>query len=111
MPRLIRKTAILAKIETTYGVDSTPTGAANAILISNASFNIDYSNVSRDLIRPFLGGSEELAGTRFARAQFDVEWANSGTAGTAPAWGPLLRACGFAEASLSTPVRVEYTPI
>jgi hypothetical protein len=111
MPRLIRKTAILAKVETTYGVDSTPTGAANAILISNASFNIDYSNVSRDLIRPFLGGSEELSGTRFARAQFEVEWANSGTAGTAPAWGPLLRACGFAEASLTAPVRVEYTPI
>lgn len=111
MARLIRKTAILAKTETTYGVDSTPTGAANAILISNASFEVTYNNVSRDLIRPYLGGSEELSGTRFAKATFEVEWANSGTAGTAPAWGPLLRACGFAEASLSTPVRIEYTPV
>lgn len=37
MTRLVRKTAILAKIETTYGTDAVPTGIANAILISNQS--------------------------------------------------------------------------
>ena len=111
MPRLIRKTAILAKIETTQGTDAAPTGAADAILISNASFQVNYNNVSRDLIRPFLGGSDELVGTRFFQCSFDVEFANSGTAGTAPAWGKLLRACGMAEASLLTPSRVEYTPV
>lgn len=111
MGRLVRRTAILAKVETTYGTDSVPTGAANAILVSNASFEINYNNVSRNLIRPFLGGSEQLVGTRFVQLQFDVELANSGTAGTAPAWAPLLRACGFAEAVLTTPARVEYTPV
>jgi len=40
-----------------------------------------------------------------------VELANSGAAGTAPAWGPLLLACGMAEAVLTTPARVEYTPV
>lgn len=111
MGRLIRKTAILAKIEATYNTDPVPTGAANAILISNASFDLTYNNVSRDLIRAYLGGSEQLVGTRFVDIKFEVEIANSGTAGTAPAWGPLLRACGFAEASLTTPTRIEYTPI
>lgn len=111
MPRLIRKTAILAKTETTYGTDSVPTGAANAILVSNASFNLAYNNVERNFIRPFFGGSGQLAGTRFVECSFDVELANSGTAGTAPAWGPLLRACGMAEAVLATPARVEYTPV
>jgi hypothetical protein len=111
MPRLIRKTAILAKTETTYGTDSVPTGAANAILVSNASFNLAYNNVERNFIRPFFGGSGQLAGTRFVECSFEVELANSGTAGTAPAWGPLLRACGMAEALLSTPSRVEYTPV
>lgn len=111
MGRLVRRTAILAKVETTYGTDSVPTGSANAILVSNASFEINYNNVNRDLIRPFLGGTEQLVGTRFVQAQFDVELANSGIAGTAPAWGPLLRACGFAEAALTTPARVEYTPV
>ena len=111
MGRLIRKTAILAKIENTSGTDSVPTGAANAVLVSNASFELSYNNVGRDLVRPFLGGSEQLVGLRFVDIKFDVELANSGTAGTAPAWGPLLRACGFAEASLTTPARIEYSPI
>lgn len=111
MGRLVRKTAILAKIEVTYGTDPVPTGAANAILISNAAFSLNYNNVNRDLIRTYLGGSEQLAGTRFVEASFEVEIANSGTAGTAPAWGPLLRACGFSEASLATPTRIEYTPV
>ena len=111
MGRLIRKTAILAKTEVSYGSDPTPDGTANAILVSNASFNIAYTNVNRDLIRANLGGSEQLAGTRFVECSFDVELANSGTAGTAPAWGPLLLACGMAEALLTTPARVEYTPV
>lgn len=111
MGRLIRKTAILAKTEVNYGTDPTPDGSANAILVSNASFNIAYTNVNRDLIRANLGGSEQLAGTRFVECSFDVELANSGTAGTAPAWGPLLLACGMAEALLTTPSRVEYTPV
>lgn len=111
MGRLVRKTAILAKIETTYGTDPVPTGAANAMLVSNAQFSLSYNNVNRDLIRAYLGGSEQLVGTRFVDCSFEVEIANSGTAGTAPAWGPLLRACGFAEASLTVPTRIEYTPI
>jgi len=111
MPRLIRKTAILAKTETTYGTDSVPTGAANAMLVSNASFNLSYNNVERNFIRPFFGGSGQLAGTRFVEINFEIELANSGTAGTAPAWAPVLRACGMAESVLSTPARVEYTPV
>jgi len=111
MPRLIRKTAILVKTEVTYGVDSVPTGAANAMLVSNATFNLAYNNVERNFIRPYFGGSGQLAGTRFVEINFEVELANSGTAGTAPAWGPVLRACGMAEAILATPARVEYTPV
>lgn len=110
MPRVIRKTAILAKIETTYGTDAVPTGAANAMLISNASFEISYNNVNRDLIRPYLGGSEQLTGTRSVRATFDVEISGSGTAGTAPAYGALLRACGMGEV-VTAGNRVDYTPV
>lgn len=111
MGRLIRKTAILAKVETTYGTDSVPTGGANAILVSNASFGLAYNNVTRGFIRPYFGGGGQLAGTRFVECNFEVELANSGTAGTAPAWAPLLRACGMAESVLATPARVEYTPV
>jgi len=110
MPRLIRKTAILAKIETTYKTDAAPTGLANAIAISNPTFAFSYNNVDRDQMRSYLGGSAQLAGTRYVTLSFDVEVSASGTAGTAPALGPLLRACGMAE-TVTAGQRVEYTPI
>lgn len=110
MPRKVRNTVILAKVETTSGTDAAPTGGSNAIFISNASFEYLYNNVDRDLIRGYLGASEQLAGSRFMRATFDVEISGSGTAGTAPAWGPLLQGCAMAE-TISAGSRVEYNPI
>lgn len=112
MSRYIRNTAILAKIESTYGTDSVPTGAANAMLVSDVSITpLDAQNVDRNLLRGFFGASEQLVGTATVRAGFSVEAAGSGTAGTAPAISPLLRACAMAEASLTTPARTEYTPV
>lgn len=109
--RYIRNTAILAKIESTYGTDSTPTEGANALLVSNVTINpLNANNVDRDLIRPYLGNSEQLVGTAYLELSFDVELAGSGAAGTAPAYGPLLRACGFAE-TLTASVRAEYNPV
>jgi hypothetical protein len=108
MPRYIRNTVILAKTEVTYGTDSTPTEAANAILISNVSINpLSASNVDRALVRPYMGGSEQLVGVSFVDLSFDVEISGAGTAGAAAAYGPLLLACGFAE-TLSVGVRAEY---
>lgn len=99
MPRYMRNTAILAKLEATYGVDPTPTGVANAILISNQSVAYNYNNVNRDLVRPYFGGSEQLAGTRNVEISFDVELSGSGTATTPTAWGAsLLLACGMTQA-------------
>lgn len=109
--RQVRDCAILAKIETTYGVDSVPTGGANAMLVSNQSVNpLQANNVDRALVRPFLGGSEQIVGTRYKEVSFDVEAVGSGTAGTPPAWGPLLRACAMAETIVAV-TRVDYLPI
>lgn len=109
--RLIRNSAILAKIETIYATDAAPTGAANAILVSNLSVNpLSAKNIKRDIIRPYLGGMDELVGPAFVEASFEVELQSSGTLGTPPAWGPLLRAAGFAE-MITALSRVDYTPI
>lgn len=110
MPRYSRNAIILAKVETTVGTDAAPTGASNAILVSNLSINpLNANNVSRDLIRPYFGGSEQLIGSSYVDCEFEVEFQHSGTAGTAAAWDPLLQACGFAAgAPLTTPARVEH---
>lgn len=115
MSLLTRKRTILAKIEAVYGTDPVPTGAANAILVSDLTLTpLDSELASRDLVRPFLGNSEQLPVAVSAQAEFAVEIAGSGTAGTAPAWGPLLRACAFAETLFIAPdptPRAEYLPV
>lgn len=110
MTRKVRNSLILAKIETTVGTDSVPTAADNAILVSNQNVDTSFNNIDRALIRSYFGASEHLAGTRFVQITFDVELSGSGTAGNAPAYGPLLRMCGMAQ-TITAGQRVEYNPI
>lgn len=111
MPLLTRKAIILAKIESVYGTDSTPTGAANAVLVRNVNLNpLDAQFVDRALVRPYLGNSERLPAAKSAALEFEVEIAGGGAAGTAPKYGPLLRACGLSE-TISAGVSVTYAPV
>lgn len=111
MALLSRKRTILAKTEVTYGVDPTPTGAANAILVRNLSITpLSAENVSRDLVRPYLGASEQLIASKYVGCEFEVEMAGSGAAGTAPAYGPLLLACGFTETIVAV-TSATYAPV
>ena len=111
MPLLSRKRTLLAKTEITYGVDPTPTGAANAILVRNLSVTpLNAEIVSRDLVRPYLGASEQLIASRYVACEFEVEMAGSGAAGTAPGYGPLLQACGMSETVVAS-TTVTYAPV
>jgi hypothetical protein len=111
MPLLSRKRLILAKTETTYGTDPTPTGAANAILVRNLEITpLQADTVTRDLIRPYLGNSDQLLAQTRVEVTFEVELAGSGTAGTAPAYGPVLKACGLSE-TVAASTSVTYAPV
>ena len=106
-----KKKVILAKIETTYGTDPTPTGTANAILCMNVNLEpMAGEEVSRNLERPYFGAQEMLPVGLHSVLTFDVEIVGSGTLGTAPAWGPLHRGCACAE-TITAATSVEYTPI
>ena len=53
MPKLHRKRSILAKAESSYGSDPTPTGSANYVQVIDLNIEpIVSDEVSRDLIRP-----------------------------------------------------------
>ena len=98
MAKSMKKMLLLAKKEVTAGTDSTPTAAANAILCrAFMPEPITAEQVQRNLIRPYKGNSGSLTVGEHRKFTFEVEIAGSGTAGTAPAWGLLLEACGFAE--------------
>lgn len=109
-----RRKTILFKSEVTYGTDSTPTGAANAVLVTDLSIeDMQGDKESRNLVRPYFGGQETYHTGPYVQVSFKVELAGSGTAGVAPAYGPILRACGMSETVDPTPVtgKTTYAPV
>jgi hypothetical protein len=97
---LTRKKFLIAKIESTYGTDPSPVGGSDAIQVTNLEVTpIESDNVQATSLQGFIGNSTRstiLANKRVS-ITFDVELSGSGTAGTAPAFGPLLKACGLSE--------------
>ena len=116
MALLTRKRVILIETESSYGTDPTPTGA-DVVLVRDLSITPQSSDVvNRDVVRPYLGASEQLLANTKVECTFSVEFAGSGTAGTAPQFGKALKACGFAEAitdevSGGGNDTVTYTPV
>jgi len=107
---LTRKGLIVAAKESTYGTDASPVGA-DAIKVANINITPLQSDVvSREIIRPFLGNAEQLLANQRVELTFDVELTGSGAAGTAPAYGILLEACGMDVATVAS-TSVTYTPL
>ena len=108
---LTRKRLILAKIESTYGTDPAPTGSSNAILVRSLEVTpLQAEVVNRELITPYMGSSQQLLAQTSVQITFEVELAGSGTAGTAPAYGPLLKACGLSETTVAS-TSTTYAPV
>lgn len=113
MPRLIKKTIVLAKVETTTGTDAVPTGAANALKVFDLSITpLELSSIDVPLMAAWFGAAMSLPGTAFSKCSFSVLLSGAGLAATAPAWGALLLGCANGETTgLVTPNRVEYLPV
>ena len=110
MPLLTRKRLILLETESTYGTDPIPTGV-DAVLVRDLNITPLQSDVvSRDLVRPYLGASEQLLANTRVECTFSVELAGSGTAGTAPRYGKALLACGMSETIVAS-TSVTYAPV
>ena len=110
MALLTRKRLILLESEATYGTDPIPTGA-DAVLVRDLSITpLQSDTVSRELIRPYLGASQQLLANTRVECTFSVELAGSGIAGTAPRYGKALLACGLSETIVAT-TSVTYAPV
>ncbi|UVK45369.1 hypothetical protein BPNPMPFG_000899 [Mesorhizobium sp. AR07] len=106
--RRFKKLAALLKMETVEGTDATPTGLANFIQLSDVTFTpMAGDEEARNLMQPKLGHQGVYLTGNYIQAQFSVEMAGSGVLGTPPAWGPLLRSCGFAE-TITVATDVQY---
>jgi len=113
MARMTHQVA-LAKLETTYATDSVPVAAtaADVVLFRNCEINgIEGQLADRPRAQPWHGNrGRPGVHSRAVRLSGDVPLCGSGTAGTAPAWRNLMRACGMAEV-ITAATRVEYAPV
>jgi hypothetical protein len=96
MPIIEARSQLAAKEETTEGTAET-LAAANAILAGEIKFDPDVDMEELDLQSSSLSPFPAVAGGRMARMTFKCEPKGSGTAGTPPEIGLLLRACGYEE--------------
>lgn len=96
---------LVGKLESTYGVDANPTGALNAIRVTDLSIKPVLGNQKRiNYIRGFLGIGRNVRTELYRSITFKVDMVSALTPGQAPPYGFILRACGMAETLLAAAV-------
>ena len=103
------KGLILAKIESVYGSDPTPTVLANAIITQGMpTFEVINNPKERNVPLAHLGKLAPLNVGEGLKLNFTTELKHSGTAATASRYGCLFRACNLTELVGSSDI--SYTP-
>ena len=93
---LTRKKTVYAKAESVYATDPT-IAAADAVQTKNLTITPLEGGVEPlDFDNPVLGTAQSIHIGMHVVVEFDVPFAGSGAAGTAPAYDALLEACGLA---------------
>lgn len=121
MPFLTQVGAVFAKIETTPGVDATPTtsGAENDFILAiDAQYSPDFQMIERNYMRPSLSRTPHIMGRQLASLTFTTEVFGTGVAASTgteeaatPKWADLLEACAFGATTVTTPAGKAYSPI
>ncbi|MCL7931699.1 hypothetical protein M8006_17235 [Halomonas sp. ATCHA] len=104
--------AMLFALESDYNDGTTtPAAATDAILTREITVTpLSGNDIERNFVRPYYGNSPRAPGEKHVQVEVEVELNTSGTAGTAPPWGKMLRCCGFSEVIQDT-IDVTYAPV
>lgn len=94
---LNRRMTLATKVEAVEGTAETLAAADANLLAYEVTFTPNQALFARKPIAQDLAPYSAIPGARSMRATFKAELKGSGAAGTAPAIGKLLRACGMDE--------------
>ena len=110
MAQLTRKRVILIEAESSYGTDPTP-AATDVVLVTDLSITPQSSDVvNRDVVRPFLGSSQQLLANTRVECTFSVEFAVVEQPEQHLGTEVRLRPCGLSE-TVASGTSVTYEPI
>ncbi len=92
------RSLVLVKIETTYGTDASPSETTDAIItLGEPTFDIVANAKERNVPLSYFGKIAPVIVGEALKLSFKVELKGSGTAGTPPKCGRLLRIANFTE--------------
>jgi hypothetical protein len=107
---LWRNRLALVKAESTYNTNPTP-AATDALLFTELDVEpLSLELIERETIQTYFGNRASIVGQRSVPIRATVEMAGSGTAGTAPRYGPMLKASGLGE-TIVADTSVTYAPV
>ncbi len=110
MSLLSRRMLLRAASETTYGTAAALSATSAVMVRVRPDFQpLVADSIEREQLRPFFGGFTTELVNKYVSITFQVELAGSGTAGTAPRYGPILKACAHSETVAGT-TSVTYAP-
>lgn len=105
-----RNRLALVKAEDTYNTNPTP-APTDALLFTELDIEpLALELAERETIQASMGNRPSVVTRRSVPVKATVEMAGSGTKGTAPRWGPLLKAAGMAEVVIPA-TSVTYAPV
>lgn len=111
MPKYVRKMTLLAKAETTFQTDATPTAALNAIRAYDVSLvPLEGDEVKNPFIKPHFGADTTVQVTAYKSMTFFVPLSGVATAGASPGVTDLLRMCATS-VTTAAGVKTTFAPI
>lgn len=107
---LWRNRLALVKAESTYNTNPSP-AATDALLFTELDVEpLALELLERETIQTYFGNRQSVVGQRSVPISATVEMAGSGTAGTAPRYGAMLKASGLGE-TIVADTSVTYAPV
>ena len=105
-----RNQVLLAKVETTRGVDAVPTATNNAIKCAVINPTVDGQQLDNPVVKNSISAEPKKFVNKEMSFSIQTPLKGSGTAGTAPEISPLLQSCAMSE-TVDSGVSVAYSPV
>ena len=110
MAKSYRLRQLLYKIESSYGTDPGPTNSANYLEVLDLNIEpIVSDEAERQIISGYFGNYPVELVNKRANVNFSCYLSGSGTLGTPPQFGDLLKACNMTQSIVSS-TSVSYVP-
>ena len=98
-PRLVRRTLVLAKLESSYGTFETPSASTDALQATDFGIRFISGRAARDVLKDTLGDLPDVVTDLYAEVTFSVELKGGGIDAdnnvVEPRIGRLFQACGM----------------